>query len=142
MFGENAYDVLDILEDAQFPLSHITPLMHTTHPDSVNTRRALLGSYKQVAAPALPVTVPPQRQDAQTLIDVVAAITTKEDRREVEKLKTCVARNAGVFISGTWNQKTGEIASLAMPEASAGYKDCCNKKTKEEKAIRLAQLLN
>ena len=76
------------------------------------------------------------------MIDVAAAITTKEDRREVEKMKTGVARNAGVFISGTWNQKTGEIASLAMPEASAGYKDCCNKKTKEEKAVCLAQLLN
>ena len=72
------------------------------------------------------------------MIDVVAAIATKEDRREVEKLKTGVARNAGVFITGTWNKKTGEIASLAMPEASVGYKDLCNKKTKEEKAICLA----
>ena len=25
MFGEDAYDALDILEDTQFPLSHITP---------------------------------------------------------------------------------------------------------------------
>ena len=29
-----------------------------------------------------------------------------------------------------------------MPEPTAGYKDCCSKKTKEEKAIRLTQLLN
>ena len=29
-----------------------------------------------------------------------------------------------------------------MPEATARYKDCCSKQTKEEKAIRLAQLLN
>ena len=117
-------------------------MMQTTHPDSVNARRTLLGPYKLVAAPVSPKNLPPQRQDVQTLIDVVGAITTKEDRRKVEKIKTGVARNAGVFILDTWNQKTGKIASLAIPEASAGYKDCCKKKTKEEKAIRLAQLLN
>ena len=53
-------------------------------------------------------------------------------------MKTGVARNAGLFMADTWNQATGKIASLAMPEATAGYLDCCNKKTKEEKAIRLA----
>ena len=85
MLGGTAYDTLDILADTQYPLSHITPLMATTHPDSVTTRHALLGPYKSVAAPALPATFPPQRQDVQTLIDIVAAIATKEDRREVEK---------------------------------------------------------
>ena len=85
IFGGNADDTLDILADTQYPLSHITPLMITTHPDGVMARRALLGPYKSVAAPALPAAFPTQRQDAQILIDVVAAIVTKEDRREVEK---------------------------------------------------------
>ena len=57
-------------------------------------------------------------------------------------MKIGVERNAVFFMAGTWNQVTGEIASLAMPEPTAGYLDCCNKKTKEEKVIRLAQLVN
>ena len=59
MFGEDANDAFNILEYAQFLLSHITPLMQTTYPDSENTRRALLGPYKSVAAPDLPATFPP-----------------------------------------------------------------------------------
>ena len=50
MFGGNAYDSLETLEDTQYPLTHITPLMRTTHPDSVTVRRPLLGPYKSVSA--------------------------------------------------------------------------------------------
>ena len=85
--GGTAYDTLDILADTQYPISHTTPLMATTHAGSVTARRAILVPYKSVAAPALPKTLPSERQDAQTLLDVVAAIATNEDRREVEKCK-------------------------------------------------------
>ena len=57
-------------------------------------------------------------------------------------MKNGVVRSAGVFMSGVWDQKTGKIASLAIPEPTAGYKDCCGKKNKEEKAIRFNHLLN
>ena len=70
----------------RYPISHITPLMATTHAGSVTARCALLGPYKSVAAPALPATFPPQRQDAHALIDIETAIATKEDRREDEKM--------------------------------------------------------
>ena len=53
-----------------------------------------------------------------------------------------MARNAGFYMAGTWNEATGEIASLAMPITMAGYLDCCNKNTKEEKSIRISQLVN
>ena len=72
-------------------------------------RRALLGPYKSATAPAPPALLNPQPNNAQTLIDFVAAIATKEDRREVEKMKIGVARSAGLFMSGTLNEKTGKV---------------------------------
>ena len=49
--------------------------MKTTHTDSVNARHALLGPYKSTIVEPVP---PPQRQDLQTLIDVVNSISTKD----------------------------------------------------------------
>ena len=69
-------------------------------------------------------------------------MTINENCREVENMRTGVARSAGVFISGVWDKKTGKIASMAMLEATTGYKDCCSKKNKEEEAISLNQLLD
>ena len=45
-------------------------------------------------------------------------------------------------MSDVWDQETGKIASLAILEPTADYKDCCGKRTKEEKAICFTQLLN
>ena len=98
LLGGALYENLDVLKESQFPLSYVTPLAASAYPDSVAKRRALLGPYKSTTAPALPASLTPQRENVQTLMDIIAAIATKEDRREVEKMKTGVARSPGLFM--------------------------------------------
>ena len=69
-------------KESQLPLSYVMPLTASVHPDSVAKRRALIVPYKSTTAPAPPALLTPQPNNAQTLIDVVAAIATKEDSRE------------------------------------------------------------
>ena len=56
----------------------VAAAMRTTHADSVTARCVLLRPYKSAPAAAVPGVLPLQRQDAQTLIDVVEASGTKE----------------------------------------------------------------
>ena len=109
LLGGTPYDNFNVMARSQFPLSYVTPLTASAHPDSVAKMHALLGPYKSATAPAPPALLNPQPNNAQTLIDIVSATATKEDRHEVEKMKTGVARSAGLFMSGTLNEKTGKV---------------------------------
>ena len=43
LLGGAPYDNLNVMAKSQFPLSYVTPLTASAHPDSVAERRALLG---------------------------------------------------------------------------------------------------
>ena len=137
LLGGLPFESLDILTTSQYPLSYVMPSTASAHPASVAEWRAILCPHKTVAVQALPAVLTPQPQNTQTLIDVVAVIATKEDRCEVENMRTGMARSAGLFMAGTWNKTTGKIASLAMSKSTVGYNNCYIKKTKEENAICL-----
>ena len=45
--GGDDHENLDLLANAQYPLSQVTSLSQTAHADSVNDHHALLGPYKK-----------------------------------------------------------------------------------------------
>ena len=100
MLGGRANAHLNIMAPGNHSLGSVTPLTLATHHDNWVSRRALLGPYATLTAPNLPQTLPPPKQNTQALLNCVAAMTTKEDHREVEKMKNDVARSTSVAMVG------------------------------------------
>ena len=144
MGGGAEFDNLDLIGRNQFPTCQITPMNQVAHAESLTKRRLLCGPYKELDVPA-PATVHarvPVAGGGASIEDLVTALSTKDDKREQEKLKLGLARTNGVNMGGVGDMKTGAITTLAIPVPTAGYIECCGKKTKEEKIISYGQLLN
>ena len=77
-----------------------------------------------------------------SIMDLVTALATKDDKYEQEKLKLGLARTNRVCMGETADMTTGIISSLAIPVPTAGFVECSEKKTKEEKVVSFGQLAN
>ena len=144
MGGAAVFGKLDLIGRQHFPFCQVTPMNQVAHADSLAARKNLCGPYKLLnaptPAPALAAAAAPVTNASIT--DLVTALATKDDKREKEKLKLGLSRTNGVYIAGTADMTSGIITSLEMPVPTAGFVECCEKKTKEEKVVSFGQLAN
>jgi len=136
------FDALDLIGRQLYPCCQVTPLNQVAHPARLTARRAICGPYEVVEAPAPVLATAAATGSATSIDDLVVALSSKEDKRDQDRLKLGLSRTNGVFIGGLADMKTGIIASLSLPVPTAGFLECCAKKTKEEKVISFGQLLN
>ena len=142
MGGAAVFDKLDLIGRQHFPFCQVTPMNQIAHADSLAARRTLCGPYKFLDAPAPALVAAAAPVTNASITDLVTALATKDDKREQEKLKLGLARTNGVYMAGIADMTSGIISSLEMPVPTAGFVECCEKKTKEEKVVSFGQLAN
>ncbi len=126
------------LGDPSVPISVLTK---TLHPQTFEERRQFLGPYKTAAV--TPPTAPAGGTLTQTAVDKLAtAMTTKEDRREAEKLRDGLVSTKAVFMAGVLDKKKGEITSLAIPTTTQAFTQALKQTTIAERARKLKRMLD
>ena len=134
------------IEEAQLhlgePIVSITFLTKTLHATEYEERRQFLGPYKTAAiAPASAAAGGGTL--TQTAVDKLAtAMTTKEERREAEKLQDGLVSTRAFFLAGVIDIKKGEITSLALPTMTQAYKHALKRTTIAERARGLKRMLD
>ena len=125
------------------PAVAISVFTRTLQPDDYEERRQLLGPYgadASAAAPAPAVSTTSLSEAAVTKL--ATAMTTKDDRREAEKLHDGLVSTKAFFIAGTIDVKEGEIAALAIATMTEAFKGALSKATITERARKLKRMLD
>ena len=125
------------------PTVNISFFTRTLHPEDYEERRQLLGPYETAPDAAAPAAAASGTNLSETAVNKLAtAMTTKEDRREAEKLKDGIVSTKAFFIAGVLDVKEGEITSLALPTITEAYKGALKQGTIQERARRLKRMLD
>ena len=99
-----------------------------------------MGPYQEIVAlAAAPAPAAVNGFNHQAL---AVALQTNGDRKEATMLQTGKARMSGLHIGGVIDMKTGNIATLFLPQLTAAHEEYCSKTTKEEKGAAMKRLLD
>ena len=140
--GAEHFDAVDIHYGP--PTLPIMPLSEAIAPDDFAERRNRLGPY--ITGAARESTENTSGQNRLSLegigTEIATALASKEDRRQVEQLSAGDVNNRGVFMAGTYNEKTGEIESLALADPTEAMLLAQKKTTVGERAACIKRVLD
>ena len=137
----------DTTEIAPGPsLVFITLVSRTILPDEHEARRLLLAPY-EAPAPLQPAQQAPAGGGNAATAKVISAelakaLTNREDRKDLERLKDGEVNNAGVMMAGDLDIESGEINLLAFPSPTHAYATALRKTTIRERQGALKRILD